>query len=78
MLGMRGRKGEKRKQKATDRKIKGNSKQMFPQKSSLSIMPWVRNHVIFTGHLYFIGSDSEANVGRSEMISDSKVQTDEI
>lgn len=41
-------------------------------------MPWVRNHVIFTGHLYFIGSDSEANVGRSEMISDSKVQTDEI
>ena len=72
MLGMGRRVREKRKQTATDRKIQGNSKQMF-SKSNLRIMPRVRNHVISVGHFCFIGSDSEANVDRLEIILESNV-----
>ena len=72
VLGMGRRVREKRKQKATDRKIQGNSKQMF-SKSNLRIMPRVRNHVISVGHFCFIGSDSEANVDRLETTLESRV-----
>ena len=69
--GNGGRVREK-KQKATDRKIQGNSKQMF-SKSNLRITPRARNRVISVRHFCFIGLDSEANADRLDIILESSV-----